>query len=123
MAEMLFVADTLDFTEDQGDTFRVQLQWADEHEVRVPLVGYTARMQIRTSADSEDVVHELTTENGGITLVDTTSEETISLFISAEDTAAIEAGSYKYDLEMVDADGAVTKIIKGKFKLVAEVTK
>lgn len=123
MAEMLFVADTLDFTEEQGDTFRVQLQWLDEHETRVPLVGYDAVMQLRSSADSADVVHELSVTNGGIVLEDATGSETITLFISAVDTAAITAGTYKYDLEMVDADANVTKIIKGKFKLVAEVTK
>ena len=47
----------------------------------------------------------------------------IVLFVDAETMAAIPAGTYKYDLEMVNADEYVTKIIKGKFKIVAEVTK
>lgn len=105
----------------QGDTFNKVLTWYDSSEKEVDLTGYTARMQLRTSADSDTVVLELTTENGGITLGGTAG--TIELLVSATDMAAVEAGSYKYDLEMIAGDGTVRKILRGKIKVIAEVTR
>jgi hypothetical protein len=117
------IAGECNFEEEQGDNFYVPLVWMDENEKRVPLTGYTARMQLRASADSEEIVLELNTENDRIVIDDTEDEETILLQITAEDMAAIPAGTYKYDLEMVNGDDFTTKIIKGKFKVVAEVTR
>lgn len=108
-----------DFEWPQGDTFNLSLVWNDADEVPIPLGGYTARMQLRTAADSDDVVLELTTENGRITL---TSPGGIAFNVDAEDMAAITAGSYRYDLEMVTGAN-VRKILKGKMKIVAEVTR
>ena len=77
-------------------------------------------MQLRTSASAEDFVQELTTENGGIVLGGT--DGTIELYISATDMAALTPATYRYDLEMVNGS-YVRKILKGKFKVLAEVTK
>lgn len=77
-------------------------------------------MQLRQTVDATDFTLELTTENGGITLGGTAG--TIDLTVSAEDMAAVEAGSYKYDLEMVVGE-SVTKLLRGKFKVIAEVTR
>lgn len=113
-------AGTYDFTWDQGATFDVTLTWRDKNETPVDLEGYTARMQLRSAIDSADVVLELTTENGRIELGGV--EGTIHLIVTATDTAAIDAGTYRYDLEMVTS-GYVRKLIKGKFKVLAEVTR
>lgn len=113
-------AGAYDFTVEQGDTFSYPLTWYDKDENEVSLDGFTARMQVRTSVDATDFVLELTTENDRITL---NTPGSILLEISAVDMAAVTAGSYKYDLEMVSADGVVKKILKGKFKVLAEVTK
>lgn len=115
------VAGTYDFVVEQGDTFSFPLTWYGSDERPVILGDYTARMHVRTSADAEDFILELTTENGGITLGNDTG--IVTLFVSAEDMAEVAAGSYKYDLEMVDVDGNVRKILKGKLKVLAEVTK
>jgi len=117
-------AGSKDFTEvEQGATFEFPLQWRDSSETLVPLVGYTARMQVRASADAADIILELTTENDRIVLTTTSGSEKILLFVDAETMAQIPAGSYKYDLEMVSGSGRVTRLIEGKFKVIAEVTR
>lgn len=111
---------TYDIVANQGDTFQFVVTWKDGNKDPVDLTDRTARMQLRVTPDAEEVIAELTTENGGVTLGGT--DGTIELFISAEDTAAIEPSSYKYDLEIITGD-FVSKLLKGKFKLLAEVTK
>ena len=90
----------------------------------VDLVGYTARMQIRTSPSSTDTLLAITSADAqplsGITLDNTA--KTITLFISATDTAALDFSSAVYDLELESADGVVTRILKGNVLLDPEVT-
>jgi len=114
------MAGTYDIETFQGDTFTLPIVWRDEAEELVDLTGYTARMQLRTSGDADDFSLELTTENDRITLDGVAG--TIDLNVSAEDMAAVEAGTYRYDLEMVIGD-SVKKLLRGKFKIIAEVTR
>lgn len=113
-------AGTYDVEWHQGDTFRLRLTWHDQNQDPVDLTGYTARMQLRTSVDATEASLELTTENGRISLVPNIGE--IHLVVDAETMAAMTAGTYRYDLEMVQG-AEVRKILKGKFKIVAEITK
>jgi hypothetical protein len=83
-----------------------------------------ARMHIRSVVESTTLIHELTTENGGITL--TSADGSIDLLISAVDTAAFEFKSAVFDLELVDDTGAtevVTRIVEGDIILHKEVTR
>lgn len=114
------MAGTYNIEADQGDTFSLLLTWRDVNRDLVDLTGYTARMQVRVAVDSDDFVLELTTENGFIELGGT--EGTIQLTVDAESMSAVEAGSYRYDLEMVTGE-VVRKLVRGKFKVVAEVTR
>jgi hypothetical protein len=43
--------------------------------------------------------------------------------VSATAMSAITAGKYVYDVELVSSTGVVTKPIRGKFNVEAEVTK
>jgi hypothetical protein len=85
------------------------------------LGGYTGKMQLRESVDSEEPTLELTTENGRI-LIDAEHGE-VRLFLTAEETAALPVGSYKYDLELITASGRVYGPLYGKVKVRAEVTR
>lgn len=86
----------------------------------VDLSGYTARMQIRSKVTSEDVLLELTTENGGIILNNTL--KTITVLITPIQTAALTFSSAVYSLEMEKA-GEVTQLIAGNITLIKEVTR
>lgn len=86
----------------------------------VDLTGYTARLQIRKSLNAPDVLLELTTENGGISINPTAF--TITLNISATATAALTWNEGVYELEMVK-DPLVVSLVKGVVRVVRETTR
>lgn len=86
----------------------------------VDLTGYSARMQVRPEKDSPEVLVELTTENGRLTLGGTAG--TIAMEIEADVTSTIDSDGH-YDLEIYTADGKVYRVIKGPFALDPEVTR
>lgn len=116
------MAAIVDIEQDQGATLSRQFIWkTGEPALEVDLTGYTARMHIRTAVDATTITLELTTENGRITLGGVAG--TIDLLVDATTTATLVAGTYRYDLELVSAGGYVTRLIEGKFKVRAEVTR
>lgn len=87
------------------------------------LTGYTARMQVRRTIDSSSALVTLTTENLGLEINPT--EDTINMIkmsMAASVTASITSSGV-YDLEIVDTTGFVSKVVKGVFTLVPEVTR
>lgn len=91
-----------------------------EYNQPIDLTGYTARMQIREKLSSTAVVKELTTENSGITIDPV--NYTISINISAVDTALFNFKTAVYSLELVKAD-VVLPFIYGVITLESEVTR
>lgn len=69
---------------------------------------------------SAPVFLDLTTENGGITLGGAAG--TITIFISAQQTAEITAGDGFYDLELQSASGLVYRLLQGNMYISNEVT-
>lgn len=114
-------AGTYDFLIEQGATFTATITWRDVNDVPVNLTGYTARMQIRPSEASATVTLELTTANARITLGG--SAGTISLNVTATDTALLGAGAYVYDLELISGSAVVTRLLQGAATIDAEVTR
>jgi uncharacterized protein involved in outer membrane biogenesis len=115
-----------DFTGDQaieqGATWARQFVWRDSTGTPVNLTGYTARMQLRASAAATGApLAELTTEDGTIVLGAGTG--TVDLLVPAETTAGWTFTTGAYDLELEAADGTVTRLIKGRFKVSPEVTR
>lgn len=91
-----------------------------EYNAPVDLANTTARMQIREKLTSDSVILELTTENGKIVLDNT--NKTITLNISATETAAFNFKSAVYSLELVKS-GIVTPLVEGSITLIKEVTR
>lgn len=111
---------SLDFLMPKGSTFSRTLTWKISGSP-VDLTDYTARMQARTSHNSATVVIDMTTSNGKITLGGTAG--TVTLNLSATETAAITAQSLSYDLELVSVGGVVTRLVEGQIVLTPEVTR
>lgn len=118
---MSCIAGLYNITCDQGATFSRTLTWTDPAKNPRNLTGYTARMHVRTTADATTTLIELTTANSRISLGGTAG--TITLTISATDTAALTPGKYVYDLELVSGGGVVDRLIEGNFVVKAEVTR
>lgn len=91
-----------------------------EYNQPIDLAGYTARMQIRSKLEDTTIIKELTTENGGIVIDNTT--KTITLTISATDTSAFTFASAVYSIELVNGT-VVTPFAGGTMTLVKEVTR
>lgn len=83
--------------------------------------GFTAKMQVREAADSTAYLLSLATGGSGITLGGTAG--TILVNISNAQSAAVSAGSYAYDLELISSSSAVTRILQGAFNVIGQVTR
>ena len=91
-----------------------------EFNTPVSLAGYTARMQIRKKLKDTEAVLTLTTENGGI--VFDNNLKTITITMTAEQTAALTFNSAVYDLEFINGS-TVTRFAEGSLTLQQEVTR
>lgn len=106
----------------QGATFRDQITWrAGAPASPVDLTGATARMQARTRIDSPAPLIELTTANGGVVLGGAAG--TVTLFLSATQTAAITWTGGVYDLEVTFPSGDVRRLFYGSVAVSPEVTR
>ena len=113
------MAGRYDFKLDAGSTFPLQFQWKVNGGF-VPLMDYTARMQIRERDANGCVVSDLSTENGGIEIEPYTG--TVRILIPAQDTEHIKCPLCVYDVELINGD-TVTRILEGRIKVSPNVTK
>lgn len=105
---------------DQGTDTRVSVSISDATGTPIDLTGASARMQLRTQINAPDFVDELTTDNGRIAIGDA---GTLSLIFPNGVTTDTPAGTYVYDLEMVDSDGLVSRVMEGTITIRPEVTR
>jgi len=102
----------------QGANWSKTFRLKDENRAVIDLTGYTARMQIRRTLQS-DVIKDLSTENGKITI--TGVEGKISLSLTSQDTTGITTNGV-YDLDLIK-EGNTYTIFGGKITLIPHVTR
>jgi hypothetical protein len=90
-----------------------------KYNTPIDLNGFTARMSIKDKIGGTEIL-ALTTVNNRILLDN--AAKTISLTISATDTALLTAKKGVYDLELVSGAGVVTGLLSGSVTFLAEVT-
>jgi len=83
------------------------------------LTGYIARMTMKNRVGG-DVLASLTTTNGRIIIDPTT--HSITLVVSATDTAAFDWTRGVYDLEVESPAGEVTPLLGGTVTVIPEIT-
>jgi hypothetical protein len=95
-----------------------------QYNTPVDLTGYTARMQIKDKVGGTVLASSLVgdAQLNIITLTIDAAAKTITLLISATDTAAIAWRKGVFELEMVSATGVVTAILTGTVAVSKEVT-
>jgi hypothetical protein len=103
---------------EQGATYDQTFTWRVSGSP-VNLTGYSARMQFRSASSSPSVVFDVLTD-GTFTLGGAAG--TIRVQITAAKTALLNAGSYVYDLELVNG-AVVTRLLSGAVTVSAEVTR
>lgn len=92
-----------------------------EYNTPIPITGYTAQMQIRETLESNTVLHEMTTANGGI-IIDPINY-TISLNIPSAVTGTFTFDAAVYSCELTDNQNNVIPFLSGNISLVKEVTR
>lgn len=113
-------AGTYNILAEQGATFIRTVLYTDSAGDPIDLTGFTAAMQVRSTASSGTVILALTTENSRLTLGGAAG--TIDVLVSAADMTALTPGKYVYDLELYNG-AEVTRLIEGSFTVKAEVTR
>jgi hypothetical protein len=109
---------------EQGATFQRVITWKDSSGNAINLTGYIARMQFRPQITSETILFTATTENGKIVLGGAAG--TVTITITATETAAFDFCSAAYDLELQSSalSGAVvTRLLEGCVNVSKEVTR
>ena len=104
------------FIIEQGATFGQTLTLKDSSDALINLTGYTsAQMDLKENPEASSNVITLTTGNSRIALGG--SAGTVTLTISATDTANLTAGDGVYDLEIVSGGGVVTRLLEGTYSI------
>jgi hypothetical protein len=112
----------LDIVIYQGADFRRVLSITDEEGDAVDLTGYAFRGQARVKYDSASAAFEF-----DFTLRDQDANTgEVEWALSDTDSESVtlrEVAKYYYDVEMVDSDGIVTKILRGMATMYPQVTR
>jgi hypothetical protein len=128
----MFTPKEVDIVIYQGATFRkaFKLETLNSSGATIPFLldGWSARMQVREKVSSSIVLLDLTTVNGGIIFESDDSglsvtETRIIINITAVQTNALTVKRGKYDLELVDADAHVGRLLSGNVTIVPQVTR
>lgn len=94
---------------------------SDGNLVPFDLTDYSAAMQLRTATYATQAQDTLTTANGRLE-IDATAGK-IALKFTHDVTAAYPVRTFVFDVEITNALGEITRILSGRIKVTAEVTR
>jgi hypothetical protein len=119
------------FIIEEGATFNLQINWTDSEGSPIDLTDYHARMQIRPSVESEQIILQLSSsiapDGTGISLNGSDGETpfesgSIGIHIAASASEGLTFREAYYDLELVTYD-VVIRLLEGKVQLSKNVTR
>ena len=97
---------------ESGTTYRKLMQWLPDG-LPMDFTGYTAKLQM-LGVDSQTLVTELTTENGGVTL---DSEGNITLYMTPDQTTELYGlvanQQCNYELEIAQSPTEKIRLLRG----------
>ena len=103
---------------DQGANFRNVINLTDDVTNSViSLASYNVRSQMRRSYYSINA-----SANIVCTITDSSNGE-ITMTLDSANTAGIKAGRYLFDLETVDSNGFVSRVLEGIITVTPQVTR
>ena len=101
-----------DLTVPQGDTLVVTIPVTRDN-VAVDLTGATARWVA-------DGAFDITVTGGGIVIDDATGGILVAT-VAAATLGAVKAGSYKHECKVHEADGTISRVLKGTLTIEASI--
>ena len=109
------------FSVTAGETFARAMQWWTVENITArDLTGYAMEMQVRDKPGGT-IYATLSTANGKISIYDAAAGKFRATLTAAE-TAALTAGTYRYDLKVTDTGSSVSYPMRGSFIVRAPVT-
>lgn len=124
-----------DITIEQGADFNLSFVWKQKDGTPHNLTGCHARMQIRESVAAKAKIFDLSTDNGKISftiptagVVSVNIPATLSASVTVAQTKLVwksekQGVVFAYDLEIVQSDGVVRRLLQGSAFFVPEVTR
>jgi hypothetical protein len=110
------LAEYVELTIDQGATYNNIINVTDANGAGLDLTGYTVRSEMRKSYYSTTYypfsLSFINAANGSISMV-----------MSAANTASLSPGRYVYDVELEDNLGNISRIFEGIVTVLPNVTK
>lgn len=110
------------FDIEQGATFSKVVTWYDADGALVDLTSYTAAMKAKVNEDDTTPVIISSGDSQNLTITLGGALGTITLAMTAAQTAALTFRTAHYDLELT-LTGTVTRLLKGIITLDKEITK
>lgn len=108
------------FVVPQGATYPIQMRYKDSNGDPIDLTGATVRAQLRERITDTEPALDCTIANGKAFL--TTGTWYFGFTLDPDDTLALDATTYFYDLVVTKSDGDVTRALQGKITLTPMVT-
>lgn len=102
-------AEVHNFDVEAGATWRCPLEYRNTDGTPFVLAGWSARMSVRSRRGER--LLDLNSDDNGIAVDGPAG--TVTVTITAEQTAALPAGRVLYDIELVSPDGEVTRLVTG----------
>lgn len=114
--------DQYNFSLDQGSTFNLSMSYRDSANNVIDLRGVNARMQMRSTLGTPVKLLEISTDDMTQMWVSPTGD-TLSIKIPSSLTQALPPSVAVYDVEVTFPNGDVTKLLKGRCRIIGEVTR
>jgi hypothetical protein len=103
---------------DQGASFNNVINLTDDlSNASLNILGYTVRSQMRRSYYSVNATANIT-----CTITNSSNGE-ITMSMTAANTTLIKAGRYLFDLETVDLNGIVSRVLEGIITVTPQITR
>ena len=104
------------FIIEQGATFGKTLTLKDSSDTVINLTGFSSGvMHLRENPDASDIFLTISTSNSRMAFGG--SAGTITLTVSASDTAGLTASDGVFDLEITSGGGVVSRLIEGTYSV------
>ena len=114
------VAATRNLKIERNATYRKSYQLFVKDQ-QIDLSGFTAKMQIRETPQSDTILLELSTQNGKLSL--DTSLGIITLKLEVDDISTVLVSAASYDLVLTSASNISTRLLMGRVIFVDGVTR
>jgi hypothetical protein len=103
---------------DQGASFNNVINLSDDlSNASLNILGYTVRSQMRRSYYSANATANIT-----CTITNSSNGE-ITMSMTAANTTLIKSGRYLFDLETVDLNGIVSRVLEGIITVTPQITR